>query len=327
MPRPTARRPAPPTRRAGALALLIGCAPGSAADLAPDCVSCHAAEATEHAASAHGSPVTPLFEALRDALDDPGCDACHRPEGEASLTCLTCHAAVGHEGVANGRLLHQPWGPVQGVRDRDAPHAVRAGFPADAALCGTCHDSTLRPAFHEAPYAHWAEGPAAADGVRCQDCHLRATPGDPTSALSHRVIGLSHAEGLALLRGAVDLQRRGDQVTLTHAGTGHHLPDGASFLRDLRVVATVDGAPVPLPDAATLSARWTASGQPTGDPTVADGLRDGALAPGGQRTLTVPPTARVCLVLTRERPDLRRRLGLPVDAAAEAAVEVVCAAP
>lgn len=272
--------------------------------------------------------------ALRDHLGEPACDACHLPEGGdgAGLGCTTCHAAVGNEATADGRLVHTLSGWVQGAAaSSNRAHAVQAGFPGDAALCGTCHESTALPAFHETPYSHWAASPAAAAGVRCQDCHQRAEPGvaDPKGEVRHTWTGLAGdpVEAVALLQRAVRLTvtRDGDGavVSLANLGEGHDLPDGASFLREL--VVLVDGV---LPSAdARLSARWTAAGVDVDDPAAADGNAGHALAPGEVRSWRAAggDPVRACVVFTQERPALRRLLGLPVDTAREAAREVVCA--
>jgi hypothetical protein len=313
-----------------------GCAgPGSVGALAPDCAGCHAEVAADHRESRHArAGEGELFAALRDHLGESACDTCHLPEGGEGdgLGCTTCHAAVGNEATADGRLVHTFRGLVQGAAtSSNRAHAVQAGFPGDSALCGTCHESTALPAFHETPYSHWAVSPAAAAGVRCQDCHQRREPGvaDPAGAVRHTWTGLAGdpTEAVALLRRAVRLtvEREGDGavVALVNLGEGHDLPDGASFLRELAVL--VDGA-LPAADA-RLSAQWTARGAVVDDPAAADGNAGHALAPGEVRTWRVQGAdpVRACVVFTQERPALRRLLGLPVDAAREAVREVVCA--
>lgn len=303
--------------------LLTACAgPDSVAALADRCADCHADVAADLATSGHAAP-SDLYAALRDHLADPACDACHRPA--PTFGCPTCHAAVGNQGTSDGRLVHHLAGPVQSARAvDDAPHRVEAGFPADAALCGTCHDNTARPAFRETPWAHWRDSPAAADGVRCQDCHLRPSPGAPAGHTFPGLAGDADA-AVALLASAVRLDARSDGATvtftLTHVGTGHPLPDGASFLRDLAV--EVDG--VALPADARLSSRWTADGVEVLDPALADGHAGHPLDPGEARAWTVPAPATACLRFTQERPGLRRLLGLPVDPVREARRDVVCA--
>jgi hypothetical protein len=318
----------------GVVVWMGACAgPGTVGALAPDCAGCHVDAAADHQRSRHArAGEGELFVALRDRLAEPACDACHLPEGGGDgLGCTTCHAAVGNELTADGRLVHTFAGPVQGAfASSGRAHEVQGGFPGDAALCGTCHESTALPAFQETPYGHWVSSPAAAAGLRCQDCHQRAVAGvaDPLGPVRHTWAGLAGdpGEAVRLLRGSVRLtvtrDLDGAVVSLVSLNEGHDLPDGASFLRDLAVL--VDGA-LPAADA-RLSARWTLAGEEVEDPAEADGNAGHALAPGEARNWRVSSAEKVraCLVFTQERPALRRLLGLPVDAEREAVREVVC---
>ncbi len=308
--------------------------PDSVAALASRCADCHTVEAAALQASRHGrAGVGELYVALREHLGEPACDGCHLPDAEADgLSCATCHAAIGNERTSDGRLVHAFAAPVQAARtNHNAAHLVQAGFPGDASLCGTCHESTSIPAFHETPFSNWQAGPAAASGVRCQDCHQRDVPGesDADGADRHAWIGLAGEpmDAVALLRRATELTVRredsGAWVTLRHLVGGHSLPDGASFLR--RLAVEVDGA-LPAADA-LLSATWTARGVVVEDPASADGNLGHALPPEGRRSWWVAGSGpvRACLVFAQERPELRRILGLPVEAAREAVREVWCA--
>jgi hypothetical protein len=322
----------------------LGCAdvPSSVGAVEDACASCHPtqAEAFAEGGMAHAA-TSEVFVALRARAEgeDPAtaalCDGCHTPEvgGDDGLTCASCHAAVGHDGVENGLLIWDLNGPVRGptgVVDASSPHAVAAGgLFADSELCGTCHEVRGPPGFEESPFAHWRDSPAAAAGVGCVDCHMSPTPGVEQDGASpdHRFIGLNGdpEAALSLLRAAVGVRLSRDgataRVEVTNHGRGHDLPDGASFLRELWV--EVSGPDGPLVPPAWLSTRLLRDGVEVADPLAADQQVRGALPPGGSLVIEVatdgPVTA--CVKFRAERPDLRAELGL--DAAGEG-WDVVC---
>jgi hypothetical protein len=274
-----------------------------------------------------------VFVALRArAVDDLGpataefCDACHRPEsgrhggalgpdGQSDgLSCVSCHAARGNLGVKNGQLLHDLDGPVRGpVRPpgvRSAAtgelHPTRASeYLQSADLCGTCHEVDGPAGFSEAPYTHWRASPAAAEGTSCQACHFAApfghAPGD-LDALASTVARLT----------LLGVDADGVDVELAHQGTGHPLPDGASFLRTLDVVARWPGGEA----RAGLAARLWLGADEVVVPSEADRVEVRALQPGERRRLRlegrVPAGAEVevCLEHRRFRPELLVALGL-----------------
>lgn len=282
-------------RGAGAavLALTVACAPPSAVPLDDDraCARCHAAQAEDHARSAHGNAGrSAAFVALRagradDRMGGPAfCDGCHRPEhgSEAGLGCGSCHGAVGNTEVANGRLLVDLDGPVRGPTGDapGAPHAtVRSGFLRSSDLCGTCHEVRGPPPFREHPFSRWRQSTAAAAGVGCADCHLSRTPGAPgprAARMIHAPVGFrvgDHAALEALLRAGLAIEGPrvdGDALVLTLAARidAHAVPDGATFARRIEVVVTTtlaDGRWV----------RWTGAD----DPALC--LSSGDSAPGG----------------------------------------------
>ncbi|MBX2799202.1 MAG: hypothetical protein KTR31_16125 [Myxococcales bacterium] len=287
-----------------ALWLLAACLPDlgprSVAAHAGRCGDCHPAHAQQLAASAHREPASSeLFVALRDHAAASGlapalCERCHLPEG---LTCGTCHAAATHHRPFNGELVHDWTGPVRGPSSTSrAPHAsVADPFVTSSALCGTCHDVTGLAGFEERPYEHWLRSPAAADGVRCQDCHMP----------DHQMPGW-RADPQALLRTALTLQRVPEGVALTnHAG--HHLPDGASSLRELWVEAR--GAQLQRWE---LHAELRTGGQPTWDPVQADEVVLRGIEAGATRTFALPVgTTEVCVCAREVNLDVSAALGLP----------------
>ncbi|MCB9675087.1 MAG: hypothetical protein H6737_08215 [Alphaproteobacteria bacterium] len=318
--------------RVAALVLLAGCLPDlgerSVAAHADRCAECHADAAAEWEASRHARPAeSPVFTALRaHAAAELGtaapCDRCHLPD---AVTCVTCHAAAANQETANGALIADPTGPVRGPwGDTVGPHASALGaLLTDSALCGTCHEVDGLAGFDEHPYTAWAESPAAADGLRCQDCHMSPEPGvdvprdvapvaeggEARSRSSHAFVGLQ--------ADAVDLLSRGLELRVAEGGVelvnlaGHGLPDGASFTRELWVESR-DAAGW-TGDRRPLHAELRRAGVPTWDPVTADETVFRGVPPGGVRF--EPFEVGEFEVCVRYRPvaaGLSEGLGLPV---------------
>ncbi len=294
------------------LACLPDLGPRSAQAHAGQCGDCHVEEAEAFAGSRHADAASSeLFRSLRSrAPDAAACDTCHAPE--RGWDCLTCHAAAGNQRTANGLLLHDPTGPVRGPTGHQdqAPHdSVADDFLTDSALCGTCHQLEGDGAFRETPYTHWKRSEAAAQGERCQDCHMPDAAGGGSD---HGFAGLQ-ADPVALLTAGLALRATADGVELVnHAG--HALPDGAAFTRELWLEGRNDGV-------------WTgevhrlhpelhdADGRPTSDPFATARVVQRGLAPDEVRQ--VPFAAdEVCL---RYRPVASWLVDGPPPA-----LEVVC---
>jgi hypothetical protein len=247
---------------AGPALALAACEPldgASVGSLEDRCASCHALEAEEHALSKHArAEESKLFLALRDRAGTEFCDSCHR-----KITCIDCHAAVGNEAVKNGLLIFDRDGPVRGPSGAapGAPHATeRSEYLLSADLCGTCHEVAGPAGFSESPFTHWRSSPAAARNVTCRECHA-----------THRR-GVPYGEG-------VRLSFRGDALAIDHSEGGHHFPDGASFLRDVALVARGAGREERIP----LGAELFSNGTPVLLPTDADEVLLRAVPPGESR--------------------------------------------
>jgi hypothetical protein len=325
---------------------MTGCveAVPSAGSLQGQCLSCHPQQAEAHAASRHGQAATSaVFLALRARAEQTWaaaefCDGCHLPVGgtESGLGCLTCHASAGNLGRGDGALLFDLDQPIRAAkRTGRSAHAVsETGFLASAELCATCHEVRGPGPFQESVFEHWQKAPAGEGNVTCQDCHMSQVPGVPDEApVQHRPVGLvggSDEEIRGLLGSAVDLRivdRAGGVLTaeIKSLSTGHHLPDGASFLRALWVEVRVHG--VVRGERHWLSAGLYAGEQEVVVPTEADRAESRALAPHEVRRLSwsVPDSAsaQVCLRFQRYRPEMVSALGL--DAAlAGPIIEVRC---
>lgn len=130
-----------------------------------------------------------------------GCNGCHTPvaflagdvppphpeEGSRAneaVSCDVCHTIVGFEGDTpfNFNWITQPGEDKQGPR-RDSKaspaHAmVYNEFLKQAEFCGTCHnEQSPYGVWVKSTHLEWKEGPYAAEGVVCQDCHMTYAPG------------------------------------------------------------------------------------------------------------------------------------------------------
>lgn len=314
--------------RLATLLLLAGCLPDlgprSAQAHAGRCGDCHTAQAEAFAHSRHGNAdESDLFRALQAEAPDPeACDACHAPPD--GFTCLTCHAAAGNQRTADGLLLHDPTGPVRGPRGRQeaSPHDSTAdAFLTDSALCGTCHQLEGDGAFHEEPYTRWQQSQAAAEGSRCQDCHMSPEPGVAAARprgpvaegarsarlADHGFVGLQ-GEPVALLKAGLTLEATEAGVRMTnHAG--HALPDGAAFTRELWLEGRdTDGGWTG--EVHALHPRlFDARGKATADPFAAAQVELRALAPDATREVAFE-ASDVCLRYRPVAADLSALVGL-----------------
>jgi hypothetical protein len=203
-----------------------------------------------------------------DPAYDPvqkGCNGCHAPlaylagdvppprpeEGSRAnegVSCDLCHTITGRKGepsvnfnytVDPGRVKY---GNKEGV---ESPHHVtmKSDFIQQAEFCGTCHNE-------ENPFGmmvkstqlEWAEGPYAAAGVPCHECHMPAARGRSAkmaeeSMVSQHLFHGAHDPGK--LAGAVELRMHPRerellfdgtvvlQVQLFNAKAGHKIPTGS----------------------------------------------------------------------------------------------------
>ena len=166
---------------------------------ASECGSCHTEIYREWQASIHARAMSDL-QFLEEMRKDPGsnwlCINCHAPLAnqqqwiavgvpgsrlnqatyvrnrdfdfklrEEAITCAVCHV---RDGVVLG-----PWG------DSDAPHPVRKSEQLlTAATCTVCHQAVADYGETLICYLEsgeeWENGPFAAAGVTCIDCHMPA---------------------------------------------------------------------------------------------------------------------------------------------------------
>jgi nitrate/TMAO reductase-like tetraheme cytochrome c subunit len=175
---------------------------------AASCGECHPRQYEEWETSMHAyAAQSPVFDAMalkayRDSSGEVGtfCTGCHSVQGTLAgepgdtqadersdfsregITCDICHTAVAHEiPIGNTSLLFETDGPKQGPYESSSTsgHESELGeFTSSPELCGSCHDVFNFPGLRiEEAYTEYVESPAAAEGVRCQDCHMGPEPG------------------------------------------------------------------------------------------------------------------------------------------------------
>lgn len=271
--------------------------PSSAFESAQGC-GCHAGFQVTWADSMHGKALTdPIYQyelglAIRatDGALGPFCNGCHTPvavmAGEISgtlpadditsaglegVTCDFCHQVTGTHGERVGNssyALDDPDGTKRAqFDDAKSPYHETAysAFHESAEFCGNCHD-----VYHpvnglplEATYTEWKNGPFAAEGIVCQDCHMTPGPGvtkpNPGKAAPFGVdrdhIYLMTFAGGNVALGDADLAEerlkaaatveietpghiepgtKGEiEVTVSNVGAGHYIPTGLTEFRQM----------------------------------------------------------------------------------------------
>ena len=193
------------------------------------------------------------------------------------VTCALCHQAAQVSAVpGNGslqlatNLAALPTTALDQLSLRAAPdnHKTTLLQPViqQAELCGSCHNLHLpdNGVALEPTYDEWRASPYPALGITCQNCHFPQVVGPKADSSSMQTVGahgnipgaLSSLPGMAddltLLRQAAtldarlttnptDLSKLTVTVIITNTGAGHHLPTGASDLRQLWLELTLRG--------------------------------------------------------------------------------------
>jgi len=187
------------------------------------CAECHPTQYAEWEQSMHRYAAhSPVFDAMaakafQDTAGATGtfCTGCHTPLGtmdgepgttvaadrsEISLegvTCVVCHQAVAYDvPIGNTSITIDLDAPIQGVfgsSNVKGHQSMKSEVLDTPELCGSCHDVFNFPGLRiEEAYTEYTESPAAAAGIRCQDCHMGPTPGVP----SERPVGAAaHTPG------------------------------------------------------------------------------------------------------------------------------------
>jgi len=213
---------------------------------------------------------------------DAFCVACHTPIGSDSqeappptgaqispvtregIQCDFCHTLTSPDAYQPGPLKTGPFNDSVSSFHQSA----YLELSTKSEFCGNCHDmvhpDTGVPL--QTTYTEWQNGPYAAEGVQCQDCHLTPGPGvtkpnpgkaalsgpDRPHIYTHEFTGgnvtalaspahqqqarerLAAAATVQIVPAAVvpgaDLQL---QVNVTNNGAGHNIPTGVTEIREM----------------------------------------------------------------------------------------------
>lgn len=228
------------------------------------CTQCHSAIGTRGGEIVPGFSFEDLPEIVMEGI---GCEACHK------VSAVERPYNSGHQ--------LDPDGPIRGPLTQPTGEANHESTYADlfqsSEFCAGCHDVLEVSGLElERPYQEWLESPAAEEGLSCQGCHMPEIEGPaavdgPTRTLhDHRFVGVDvplsdgfatdeereqiRSRVLELLDGAASLElvssplaAAGQQldllVTVKNEISGHNLPTGTTFIRELWLeVTATDGA-------------------------------------------------------------------------------------
>ena len=243
------------------------------------CAACHVdfyqqwTQAMMSQAYTHHWDEIEYFElAIPHAEKDPkvasvkaGCNGCHAPisylagdvppprpeEGSRaneSVSCDICHTITGFAGDIphNFNWISEPGRRKQGPKPGlVSPHhdTVENPFLRSADFCGTCHNE-MSPfgVWVKSTHLEWSEGPYAAQGVPCQQCHMPQAPGRSAKMASEDMIAqhLFHgAHDPGKIAGAVEMRMHPYEreveidgiavvkVQLFNGKAGHKIPSGS----------------------------------------------------------------------------------------------------
>jgi hypothetical protein len=220
--------------------------------------------------SAHArSTQSPLYLAMRRHGGD-GCERCHAPLSQHDTTgqlaregvgCEGCHLIHDAEAARAGGVYaanHKDNVMYASICDAKNHYFHKMGcspFHEEARFCGACHlmyrplaSGESIPVYTE--YEEWAAGPAAAEGMDCQVCHMPSetvavAEGEAARAGvgHHGLLGLSgrlRGRALTLAAAVSGRERLRVAVTLTNSGAGHRVPTGSPERRLILRARTVD---------------------------------------------------------------------------------------
>jgi hypothetical protein len=220
--------------------------------LTPFCVSCHA-------------PLATVTRSVPEKLFDRQPKVALLEEG---VSCEFCHTLSGTEvelkKLSLGAFLFPRTGQTQILygRHEDAKTSAhgtqRSSFLLSSELCGTCHrfGHPVSGMAIQDTYEEWKLSPYAAEGKRCQDCHMPAYSGKAAASgkerpelHAHVFIG-GHTE---MIRKAATVQLQTSwkdhrkqmlnvAASVSNVGAGHLIPTGIPGIREMWLeVSVVDG--------------------------------------------------------------------------------------
>ena len=224
------------------------------------CEECHGKIAARWRASAHARAASaPLYVAMRaKAGEGGGCDRCHapfvghadpmEPGAHEGVNCDTCHSIAKVDARPQGAGFslrtqeNVKLGPLCDAKDHYFHKMGCSPLHQTGQFCAACHlyyrdaGGARLPVFTE--FEEWRDGPASAEGLECQSCHMPAIKGAEV-ARGWKPRPFSHDHGLLGHDG--NLRRRALRLrvevgaapgvvhvaaSITNVGAGHAVPSG-----------------------------------------------------------------------------------------------------
>ncbi|MDF1545488.1 MAG: multiheme c-type cytochrome [bacterium] len=195
-----------------------------------------------------------------------GCNGCHAPlafhagdippprpsEGSRAnegVSCDVCHTVTGFTGDTpfNFNFISSPgetkYGPRKDV-ESGGHEVAYSDFLSTPEFCGTCHnEKDPYGIWVKSTHLEWKEGPYAAEGIRCHDCHMttgRMQTAEDGNVYDDARLHLFHgAHDDAKVRGTVEIRiypeapavKAGEKVNISIAlfnqKAGHKFPTGS----------------------------------------------------------------------------------------------------
>ncbi len=257
------------------------------------CKQCHQQIHQEWMSSTHSNAYRdPIYQAFLKRIDEqrqgkltPFCVSCHAPlasvtgtvpaklfDGqpkpvllEEGVSCEFCHTISGSEvelrKLSLGAFLFPRVGQTETLYGRHddakttAHPTQRSKFLLSSELCGTCHrfGHPVSGVSIQDTYQEWKQSPYAAEGKRCQDCHMpaysgkAATNGKERPELHAHVFLGGHTE---MIRKAATVQIQSSwkdnrketlniAVSVANIGAGHLIPTGIPGIREMWLEVSV----------------------------------------------------------------------------------------
>ncbi len=222
-----------------------------------DCVGCHTPIGSR-------AGETPWGEFNYDSLS---------AVAKEGIGCDLCHSISSVSAIQNSSILLSPgdvkYGSMKDFMSNDFHKSEYHPLYENSAYCGSCHDIVTRTDLAlETTFSEWQAGGLSQTGKTCQQCHMptytgpAALGGPDRTVHSHAFIGVDvalidhpqQAEQAVLvaelLRSALTVTLNtpssviaGDSATVTvdmlNDKTGHDVPSGATFLRQMWIHITV----------------------------------------------------------------------------------------
>lgn len=191
------------------------------------------------------------------------------PQSKEGVLCDFCHQVTGTGApLANVSQTIDPSGTKRAqFADSVSPfhETAYSGFHETAEFCGACHnvDHPGNGMHLESTFTEWQNGPYAAQGIKCQDCHMTPGPGVTKPYPGTAAAGAVQREHIYLmtfvggnvalgdstraeerLKAAATLELDVAEIVgpgetaevttkITNVGAGHYLPTGLTEVRQM----------------------------------------------------------------------------------------------